>query len=196
MGIFFAVLIACVCVFCACFFQGCERKPDKTTTVESVKNMSKAEIEIRLKSLEVKKVLPPPPVMATCYIAAPPRPTAEYLCPVCGEKTIHSTKVNTVEAIALFRREFNYLKKTSKLKVELDESSFCRKCQPEAKKSEFVLKITYGDGTVHVTKGVSILDLSKLSYFFENGSYMELLDRNDAPRLRELLGMKNEEVKK
>jgi len=196
MGIFFVVLIACVCVFCACFFQGCERKPDKTTTVESVKSMSKAEIEIKLKSLEVKKVLPPPPVMATCYIAVPPSPTAEYVCPVCGEKTIHSTNVNTVESIAFFRREFNLLKKTSKLKVELDESSFCRKCQPEAKKSEFVLNITYGDGTVHVTKGVSVLDLSKLAYFFENDLYMEFLDRDDAPRLRELLGMKDEKVKK
>lgn len=179
MGIFFVVLIACVCVFCACFFQGCEKKPAPTvktsttvTTVESVKSMSRSEIESMLQKIEKQKA-PKPFVSATCYVPPPVLKRAEYVCPACGQKTIYTTPRNTryvSENVEAARREFPNLQKVSKLKMELDESSFCKKCHPGTAEPQLVLKVTYSDGTVHEEKGIWAWDLKVLNAFFKGDS--------------------------
>lgn len=206
MGIFFVVLIACVCVFCACFFQGCEKKPAPTvktsttvTTVESVKSMSRAEIEAMLQKIDKQKD-PKPIVSATCYVPRPPiiLKKAEYVCPACGQKTIYTTPQNircVTDNIEASRRDFPILQKVSRLKMELDESRFCKRCHPVTTPPELVLKITYSDGTVHESE-ISAWDLRLLEAFFSGDREYEEGVEYNISTLRRILGFEKPDMGK
>ncbi|MGD9126609.1 MAG: hypothetical protein PVH19_04450 [Planctomycetia bacterium] len=187
--------------------------PPQTTTAETVKSMSRAEIESMLKKIETSEA-PKPKMGAMCYDVAMPPNRGEYVCPVCGEKTLYATKNEkdpdskdgtlSVDwpAIKILqwdlkacRREMEAIHKDSKLALTLDESSFCKKCQPKAKKQELQLKVTYDDGKTYTVSSINHSDLlllrdflkGQLSFATENDGTYPI--RQNLKRLRELLVM-------
>lgn len=193
------IFVACLITFSV---QGCRNsKPagtsntDPVVTIQQVNSMSRAQIERMLQTLQQQKA-PKPTMGAMCYDVAGPPPTAEYVCPVCGHKTLYSkddTAFVTWELDAC-RREFEQMTKTGDLKMALDESSFCAQCSPNATRHELVLNIAYSDGTTHSAGGIHQSDLRMLTYFFKGSlSFKGLQDgseplKNHIPRLRDLLG--------
>lgn len=202
MSFVIVVLVGIFCVFCACFFQGCEKTTMTTTTVESVKSMSRADVEKMLQKLE-RQETSKPYISALCYAPAPVLKKAEYVCPACGQKTIYTTPRNTscvTYDVSSARREFPILQKASKLKMGLDESRFCKRCHPVTTPPELVLKITYSDGSVHEAE-VSAWDLEVLTAFFKgastvrNGPDDEPLKEN-LSSLRRILGFEKSDTEK
>lgn len=200
VGILILIFVACLIAFS---FQGCRdskssggSSSNSTVTVQQVDSMSRAQIEKMLGHLQNKKA-PKPTMGAMCYDMAGPPPTADYVCPVCGHKTLYSegdTAFVTWE-LGACRREFDQVVGSGNLKMVLDESSFCAQCSPNANKHELVLKVAYSDGSTHSAGGVRQIDLRMLRYFLGGSlSFQGLQEeteplKDQIPRLRELLGV-------
>lgn len=203
MGFVFVVIIG---IFCLFFLwpdsANCEEKSAGTSaiTVNAVKSMSRAEVEAMLQNIERQKA-PKAMISAMCYETGMILPRAEYVCPVCGEKTIYPAN-NEAYNVAAIRRDFAALKKISDMKMELDESSFCKKCCPEAENPSLVLKVTYEDGTTYECRRIYREDIFMLAAFFKGklayqDTYSERLPlKSSLPRLRELLGFDRKAVSK
>jgi hypothetical protein len=200
VGIIILVFMACLIAFS---MQGCRgsskpsgKSSDPIVTVQQVDSMSRIKIEKMLEELQ-KQRAPKRTLGAMCYDVAGPPPTAEYVCPVCGHKTLYSkgeTAFVTWE-LGACRREFDQMEKVNDFKMVLDESSFCAQCSPNANKHELVLKVAYSDGSTHSTGGVRQIDLRMLRYFLGGSlSFQGLQEgteplKDQIPRLRELLGV-------
>jgi hypothetical protein len=139
---------------------------------------------------------PEPQMGAMCYEMAVPPERAEYVCPTCGERTLygHEHAAQIEWEIAMCRRLFKVLPRRDAMR--LDESSFCRKCQPKAKVHGLTLTIRFDDGTTHVVHGVTSSDLRLLAGALSGKLAGETFTegeeplRDSLPRLRELLGEK------
>lgn len=144
----------------------------------------------------------PEPVMgAMCYEPVAMPQVAEYVCPVCGEKTAyHGSAAQLVEFdLPEARRVMAEMAEVAGLELQLDERDFCAACAPDSDEvPEMLLRVRYEDGTEQVS-AVSVTDLRMLRGFLDGRLYY--LTFNDAqrplkphiPRLRELLGLPAEE---
>lgn len=106
---------------------------------------------------------------AMCYARGPVSLTAEYTCPVCGQKTLYDKyeTARVVQSIEACRREFDLLVQVSPLKMKLDESSFCAKCSPNATEHLLGLIVFYEDGTFNRIAPIYTDDLTLLRDYFE-----------------------------
>lgn len=184
--------------------SGCRRQSGgagaQGVTSTTIRSMSRADIEQMLRNLASRKA-PQPTMGAMCYEMAAPPARAEYVCPVCGQKTLYTKELaRTVEwEVDSCRRELALITTRTPLRLTLDESSFCKHCSPNAKARALALVVTYGDGTSHRTSPVSLEDLSILAGFLGgDDSYKTSNDGTSPlvlylPRLRELLGTQAEE---
>jgi len=205
------VIVVLIGIFCLFFLWPATSKADEKTevpavTAKSVKGMSRADVEKKLQNIEEKDA-PLELRTALCYKVALPPDRAEYVCPVCGEKTLYpeSKTDGTGRFINWYlekaRLEFANLKKATDLQIELDESSLCKKCHPETLNRTLVLKITYADGSTHKYPNVSPDDLSLLRFFFcDSLTYIDYNDEEQPikpllSRVYRLLGIKEKEVK-
>ena len=160
---------------------------------------SRSDIMKRLKELAKSPAPKNLQMGAMCYEMASPPERVEYVCPVCGSKTLYPNPGNSeilyfigLELVACRQKA----KKITKVKIVLDESQFCRKCKPDVKLPQLCLTIHYPDQTKHSVCKISEEDLDLISEFFA-GSDKHKLD-NDAEiplkdyikRLEELLGIK------
>ena len=169
-------------------------QPPIVTTADMAK-LSKDEIRKLLALIEKAKA-PESKMGAMCYDMAAPPDRMEYVCPECGERTLHVADVSRRWAFELdqCRRLFNELPKGGALK--LDESGFCRKCRPGEDAPSLKLEIRYGDGTNYVVPDVCADDLRLLKGFLSGRlDYSGSTDDTSAlkdrlPRLRQLLGIK------
>ena len=202
------VLVVLIGIFCLFFLWPATSKAEEKTpetpaiTAKAVKSMSRADVEKKLQNIAAQKA-PIPLMVATCYKVAVTPKRAEYVCPVCGEKTLYTD--NTAQFInrnlEKVRIEFANLKRATDLQVELDESSLCKKCHLETLNRTWVLKITYADGSKHEYPKVLPDDLVLLRFFFcDSLTYLDSINHEQSikpklPRLRELLGIKEEEAK-
>ena len=223
----FAILIAVVISLLILFgTAGCSNKTtaesaaapplaaaSSPTTAKSIKSMSQAEIEKMLCRIETSETPKTKQMGAMCYSMTPPPDRMEYVCPVCGEKTLYAMKKfedsewpsdeewATFNAILFLekelpacRREFEVVKKTTDLALALDESSFCKHCRPDAKKHELKLIVTYQDGKT-TTSPIDHVDLLLLRDFFKGQLSYEATGvdiypiKEAMPRLRGLLGL-------
>jgi hypothetical protein len=159
--------------------------------------MNKAEVKKLLAQIAKAKA-PEPKMGATCYVPAPTPGRMEYVCPTCGEKTLHGAETAsrwTYELDAC-RRLFKELPKRDTM--TLDESSFCRKCRPGTNAPSLNLVIRYNDRTTNAVSGIASQDLRLLkgllsgdrSYRTSNDGQSPL--KQQLPRLRLLLGIKDE----
>jgi hypothetical protein len=159
--------------------------------------LSKAEIKKLLEQIEKAKA--PEAIMgAMCYEPMPLPDRLEYVCPVCGEKTLYAKDVawEWTGELEACRRLFKDLPKHEAM--SLDESSFCKKCQPDAKTPTLCLRIHFDEGKAKAVPGIKSDDLRLLKGFLSGGLTYETFNeaklplKNKMARLRKLLGIKDE----
>ena len=178
------------------------REKEAGITVERMVRASNAEIERMLERIETR----PEPEMkmgAMCYDMCMPPPVTEYVCPVCGEKTLYpvpeghwSTPLNSLEGLRRMQAQAQMEAEKRGASVELDEKIFCQNCRSAAVENpSAVLVVRLPDGRQTQTEGFTEDDLGLLRDFFA-GKDVKLGARDDEmplkkslPRLRKLLGM-------
>lgn len=159
-------------------------------------------IQVNLLLARLENTKPPEQVMgAMCYqtIAAPE--VSEYICPVCGEKTIYNYSQSPFLEWELegCRRMADSINAGTDFEIVLDEALFCDFCSPDAEKDEpkLLLRVIYEDGT-EVVNRISVTDLMKIESFLKGQLYYndstdcEIPLQDSAPRLRLLLGLEEE----
>jgi predicted RNA-binding Zn-ribbon protein involved in translation (DUF1610 family) len=110
---------------------------------------------------------PEPVVGAMCYEPVAMPQVAEYVCPVCGEKTVYEgSEARLVEfELPEARRIMGEMAAVTDLEMELDESRFCQACDEEGVETpEMVLRVQWDDGR-EVSNVVSVTDLRMLRGF-------------------------------
>lgn len=162
-------------------------------------SLSMEEVDFLLARLESED--PPEPVMgAMCYEAMAYPDVAEYVCPVCGEKTIYRS-MNTAFIeweLPGCRRLADSLDSLTEFHVYLDESQFCQVCSDSVFEEPKILLVVSADGEMETVNSVSITDLRMLESFLQGNLYYTTFNEGQqplqqyAPRLRALLGLDSE----
>jgi hypothetical protein len=153
--------------------------------------------EIRKKLIKLASSVAPVSLKrgAMCYDMAGPPERAEYVCPVCGEKTIYTLNQTSIVQyeIPSCRQQ---IKSIQGLDIRLDESQYCHKCHPEVTEPSLCILIKYiNEEKPYECCSVSSDDI-ELIYEFMKGDNKHLGDRdaeyplkNYANRLEQLLGV-------
>lgn len=200
------VLVVLIGIFCLFFLWPAtslaEEKTEVAVTAKSVKSMSRGDVEKMLQFLS-RNEAPKEIICAMCYQVIVMGNPYEYICPVCGEKTLYAYRDEVLQLLFYGRIEFGILsEKNSILNLELDDTHFCKKCHPEDKKPFLVLKVTYKDGSVHECRNCTVDDILFIDAFLKGKTpYTRIREATEGkeelksmlPRLRELLGIKETE---
>ena len=165
-----------------------------------IMTMSPAQINILLARVEAEE----PPLItmgAMCYDVAGPPEVAEYVCPICKEKTLYDFSQSAFITWELegCRRMAESIDERTEFDVTLDERLFCDFCLPNTKEEtpSLVLKVLHENGSEHLNE-ISITDLRVLDAFLQGNLYYTdeyeahypIKDFSD--RVRELLGVEAE----
>lgn len=170
-------------------------KRSRIVTAGSMKSMSVREVTHLLQA--VAREPEPEYVMgAMCYAVMPIPEIAEYVCPVCGEKTVYGTGETPyiLWQMDSARSLVAEMQATGTLDVTLDETSFCSFCSPDSMIPGLRLVVTYEDGTT-VTPVVNVEDLRMLAGLLSGHLYYETSNDSQSPlrpnleRLGNLLGI-------
>jgi len=157
---------------------------------------SKKDIEILLKNLAKSEPKDLKEMGAMCYSPVPIYRSADYICPVCGEKTIYTNYY-----ASLIERELPYMRTMANFKnmdIKLDESQFCKKCSPQIEEPKLCLIVKYEAEAEHITCDISRNDLKILNEFFGGSVVHKTFNDAEQPlkdylvRIEELLGVKIE----
>ncbi len=159
------------------------------------RSLTMDQINILLARLEREE--PPDPVMgAMCYQAMAYPLVAEYICPVCGEKTIYSDlQTGFIEwELQACRRMVESINEYTEFDITLDEILFCDFCSESSDEEPTLLLRVASTDTAETVNSISIHDLRILESFLQgnlyyltfNESQYPLLDCSD--RIRQLLG--------
>lgn len=168
---------------------------------EDVVSLSSSQIDFMLARLE-REEAPEPVFGAMCYemMAAPS--VAEYICPICGEKTVYMDEYTQTAFISWeldgARRLAESIDAMTDLDIVLDETLYCSSCCAEEVEDPYlVLRVIHENGDTFENR-VSLTDLRKLDSFLRGRLYW-LTDndsqeplKDDADRIRELLGFEEE----
>jgi hypothetical protein len=169
-------------------------------TVERVTRASNAEIEQMIDKLEARPA-PEAKMGAMCYDMVMPSPVTEYVCPVCGEKTLYPleeghwrTPLNELERLRKNEREAQMAAEKLGAVIFLDEKQFCRHCQPDFEGEPHAALVTrLPNGREKRTEGFTVRDLWILRDFFSGKDVVvgsqddEEPLKDQLPRLRELM---------
>jgi hypothetical protein len=162
--------------------------------------LSVEQINLLLSRLETTE--PPGQVMgAMCYEPMAPPEVAEYVCPVCGEKTVYNRSQSAFISWELegCRRTADSINTHTDFEVVIDEMQFCDFCSADSTGDEpsLLLKVVYEDGT-EVVNTVDLTDLQMLDSFLQGNLYYTTSNDGEIPlqsysvRIRELLGFEEE----
>ena len=161
----------------------------------TIKSLSMDQINILLAKLEIEE--PPEPVMgAMCYEAMAYPLVAEYICPVCGEKTIYNdSQTGFIEwELQGCRRMVDTINEYTEFDISLDETLFCDFCSESSDEEPvLLLRVASTDSTETVNR-ISIHDLRILESFLQGTLYYTTSNDGQQPlqdyseRIRELLG--------
>jgi len=169
---------------------------DAVFNAESVRKLSMEQVNFLLARLE-REDAPDPAFGAMCYEAMAIPAVAEYVCPVCGEKTLYEDYQVSFILWELqgCRRLAESIDSSTEFRVILDESQFCDFCSGGNTQSpEILLRVIRDDGSETVNS-VSISDLRMLDSFLQGRLYWVTENdgqeplKNNADRMRELLGL-------
>ena len=173
------------------------RLKDAPVTAKTVRKLSRADIQAKLKKLS--KAKPPKPKMgAMCYEMAAPPQRSEYVCVTCGEKTLYvKTQASFIEwELQNCRREFKALQKIADDAIAFDESKLCKKCSPNATAPTFALIVHYKNSdTPHTVSGIRASDIRLLAEFLDGKTaHSDFFDattplKDHMKRIEELLGV-------
>lgn len=130
---------------------------------------SRADVEMRLKTLAESEVPPDLHPGAMCYEMSEPPDSIAYICNQCGEKTLYS---NTEEyyLVENVQDARNMVASIRNLDLRLEESNFCHKCSADTSLApEYKLFIKYkGEETEEYISNPSPESI-QLIYEFMNG---------------------------
>jgi predicted RNA-binding Zn-ribbon protein involved in translation (DUF1610 family) len=190
------------------------KRKNKTAIVSIVdttannRSLSKTEIIARLKLLATSEPPKDLSLGAMCYemIALPRR--AEYTCPVCGEKTLYALPENKTndwdnqlyKVIGSVNTEIptcrQIIRSIKDLRLQLDETQFCRHCSSDVKDPVLVLKVWYDDPkNAYIVTDITHDDCRMLQEFIEGkkkhefGNGQEMTLKDQLKRLEVLLGV-------
>ena len=197
------LLLAAMGISC---FASREKKTGIDTRGTSFENPKTNDVPTKAQTPDIEKLLakvaatPPPAGLsmgASCYRMCVPPEREEYICMVCGTKTIHSLNKsdgwdNPALSVKYYRTYIEELIKLG-LDAKLDESFLCSKCKKEGQSSLF-LEVTIKNRVVRSAL-VDINDLSKLIAFVQGNLVWkgerdeEFPLKPELPRIRQLLGI-------
>lgn len=150
--------------------SGSELDSNSIVPPDSIKGkVTKEEMQKKLKQLA--KSLAPINLKkgAMCYEMAAVPERAEYVCPICGEKTLYTNDFTYFIQYELQDCR-NSVPKIKGIDAGLDESQYCKKCSPDIEKPVLCLEYTYaGDTTQQKICDISSNDIEILVEF-TNGS--------------------------
>lgn len=150
--------------------SGSELDSNSLTLKDSIKGkVTKEEMQKKLKHLSNSPAPSNLKQGAMCYEVAGPPARAEYVCPVCGEKTLYTDDFTSFIQYDLQGCRYS-VSKIKGIDAELDESQFCKKCSPDVINPSMCLEYSYsGDTAKQKICDISENDL-ELLVEFTNGS--------------------------
>lgn len=163
----------------------------------SLKGLSGAELDSMLLRLRTDKA-PEPTLGAMCYDMAVPAPVTEYICPVCGERTVYEEWCWLLHELPRSRALFEVIEDSVDISVALDERLLCSHCAPTEGEARLVLVAIPAEGDT-VRNDVSQTDLVMLLSFLQGNLTYEddfgatLPLQPHADRLALLLGLEHAE---
>jgi len=169
--------------------------PGKGISVRKMMGMSRTDVETMLESIEEGEE--PDPVMgAMCYEMVAGPSVIEYICPICGERTLYDdyAAVWKVEELFSVRSLFDSLSVLADMDLSLDETGFCVQCGGQVAEPSPILIAAFEDSDP-CSSAVSSEDLRLLIGFFSGETWYETFNdgrmpiRPELPRVRRLLGM-------
>ncbi len=165
-------------------------------TLSNLETLTDEQVLVLLDRLE-RETSPDPVMGAMCYGAVAYPEVAEYICPVCGEKTEYTSYDTQFIEYELqgCRRLFDNISGATEMGLILDETRFCSFCTPgENETPGLYLVLTREDGSVmsnQVTHhDLMILEsflMGRLYYFTWNDGQEPL--KPHADRIRVLLDL-------
>ena len=192
-----AILMGGACLYAGAMGQrpgGTNQTGVVAVKTRDLKGLNRQQIQQMLQRVATAK--PPAPKMgAMCYDMAAPPNRAEYVCPVCGEKTLYTQQQarRVSWELETCRR---LMKEIASSAVTLDESSWCKKCQPDAKEPALALRLRFDDGTTRTVEKVNPEQLRLLRDFLggkllvKGETDMETPLKDKLGELEKLLGEK------
>jgi hypothetical protein len=161
--------------------------PDKINLANALEELGKIPVE----QLSINNK-PDEPLGAMCYKMAAPLDRIEYICPVCGERTLYNSYFDDIDNLYDYHA---LVKQITKIEVKLDESQFCKKCSKNITEPHFCLLVKYGKNKdFHKTCDINRDDINLLYEFSEGKKEHTIYDKsypimNYKARLEELLGV-------
>lgn len=185
---------------------GCKISSDKNKNKIEIVNMNnnpndsfpsvftKSEIEKLLKDLSKSNPKNLEFMGAMCYEMAGPPERAEYVCPICGEKTLYTEDYTMMISYDLQSIRDNATK-LEEINCKLDESQFCKSCSPEVTEPKLCLIVKLKDEAEHKTCGIEKEDLVLIDEFLHGDIVhkdfydAEIPLKQYIPRIGELIGI-------
>jgi predicted RNA-binding Zn-ribbon protein involved in translation (DUF1610 family) len=172
-------------------------KPTTNVPPDSIKpGYTREEVNSLLENLANKPVKDNLDMGAMCYSPRPILKSADYICPVCGEKTIY-----TYQQAEFVQNEIpkcrSLITRFQGATLKLDEQQFCRKCATDSiPEPKLCLLAKLEDQQETKTCGISSEDIKMLTEFFEGKNIHktsndgEVALKVNIPRIKQLLGIK------
>ncbi|MCK5115599.1 MAG: hypothetical protein KAR44_03305 [Candidatus Aegiribacteria sp.] len=168
----------------------------ETTGINSVVSLSMDQIHILLERLG-KEESPESVFGAMCYASIAMPDYTEYICAVCGEKTVYTGNISNFSLweFDAARRLVESIDAHTDFTIELDETLYCDYCSAEEEESpSLILRVCIESGT-ESTSSVSITDLRMLDSFLQGRLFWVTSNDGQEPlkdhveRMAELLGI-------
>jgi hypothetical protein len=162
----------------------------------SGEHVDRARIDALLSELATKPAPANLEVGACCYSPVSPPSRVEYICPVCGAKTLHAESDliwmvdRTLEDVRMGTAKLRELG----LSATLDETFLCSVCARKDAPARLFLKVTLDGRTVRTAVKVDT-DIALLEAFLKGESVWkdefegEYSVKDMLPRIRRLLGV-------
>lgn len=139
---------------------------------------------------------------AMCYAPRQERANIDYVCPVCGEKTLYAESTGWFIEYDLPKCRM-FADSIPAINLRLDESQFCKKCSPGVNNPRLCIFYKLADDTqeTHICN-ISVDDLKIMKEFMQGKEKHSTFNdgeeamRDFLPRLQELFGIKIENEKK
>lgn len=189
------LLVAGVLACCAGYLRVSASRPRETLSQKLMKT-SRDDLVVMLRAVETADE--PPAVMgAMCYRVATLPEVVEYVCPVCGEKTVYPEGYapSSLQDLEETRAEFAALDAVTEIDISLDETPLCGCCGAADSLSDTPrIVVRYPDGSEYVTT-LAGNDLQVLRGFLSGGLSWEtdtdglLPIKPHLERIRTILGL-------
>jgi len=145
--------------------RGSAASSDRAAGADGLKGFSRDGLDSLMTRLKTESA-PDPVLGAMCYDMALPAPVTEYVCPVCGERTVYEQWCWLLHELPRSRELFQAIADSVDFPVMLDERLLCSHCAPSDEEPGIVLVAVPAEGDT-VRNPVSQGDLLMLLRFLQ-----------------------------